>query len=439
MKNLVRNKQFRLLLAGQSLNMFGDVALFLVLGIWVKDLTGSNGAAGGVFLALSLPAFLAPFAGVYIDRFSRRLVMLLNDLVIGILVLALFFVTSAERVWIIYAVALIYGGSQQIFFAARSGLLVTMLSSDELGDANGLLESIRQGLRLVGPLIGAAVFAAFGGGAIAAIDSATFFASAAFLAAMKVPEASRSDERPPFREELTAGWRHIDRTPALRVVMVVICIVLAAIGMVEVAVFALVDEGLGREPEFIGVIASIQGAGAILGGVISGPALRRIDEVNYLGITLGAIGIGLAMLMSTSMPVVTIGLLIFGTGLAGHLVAYMTLIQKKTPEHLQGRVFSAAEALLTLPFSLSMGLSVVLISLIDYRLIYLVNGIVLAGAGWYLWFWRDPTPAATDVVASNRSSSTPRPVTTRPPERPATPGPTDRSHNPESSATSLEP
>lgn len=436
MKNLLGDKQFRLLLSGQTLTMFGDVALFLALGIWVKDLTGSNGAAGGVFLALSVPAFVAPFAGVYIDRFSRRMVMLVNDLAIGVLVLALFFVTSADRIWIIYVVAVVYGGSQQIFFAARSGLLVTMLDSDELGYANSLLESIRQGLRIIGPLIGAGIYSAFGGGAIAALDALTFFASAIFLALMKVTEAARSDERPPFRDELTAGWRHIRRTPALRVVMFVICIALAAIGLLNVALFALVEEGLGRPPEFVGVIATIQGAGSILGGVLSGPALRRIGEVNYLGITLGSVAVGLAMLTIASLPVIVVGLLIVGFGLAGHLVAYMTLIQRKTPEHLQGRVFSAAEAILTIPYALSMGAGIVLISVMDYRWVYVANGIVLAGVGGYLWFWRDPSPDATDVVT--RRNGLRRPITTRSPKRPATGGPTDRSHNPESSTTSPE-
>lgn len=402
MRHLLGNHNFRLLLSGQTLNMFGDVALFLALGIWVKDLTGSDGAAGAVFFALSLPAFLAPIAGVYIDRLSRRMVMLANDLSIGVLVLALFFVNSSDRVWIIYAVALIYGGSQQIFFAARSGLLVTMLESDDLGYANSLLESIRQGLRVVGPLVGAAIFAAFGGGAIAALDAVTFFASAAFLAAMKVPEDFVRGDRMPFKEELTAGWSHIRRTPELRVVVTVISIALGTIGLLEVAFFALVDHGLHKPPEFVGVLATIQGAGSIIGGVLAGPTLRRMDEVNLLGITIGLVGVGLGLMVVASLLVVAVGVLIVGVGIAGHLVAYMTLMQRRTPDRLQGRVFAAAEAVLTVPYALSMGVGVILISLIDYRLIYLANGVVLGAVGYYLWRWRPPgvtyplTPTAVD-------------------------------------------
>src|SRR5947208_9804045 len=155
--------------------MFGDVALFLVLAIWVKDLTGSNGAAGLVFLFFIVPSFVSPILAVVVDRYPRRRVMMLNDLVTGFGILALLLVRDRGDVWLIYAVAAFYGLSQQVFFAARSGLLAGWLESEALGDANGLLESTRMGLRVVGPPTGALLYGAFGGGATAVLDSATFF------------------------------------------------------------------------------------------------------------------------------------------------------------------------------------------------------------------------------------------------------------------------
>ncbi len=152
--------------------------------------------------------------------------------------------------------------------------------------------------------------------------------------------------------------------------------------------------------------------------------------MNYLGITLGGVGLGLGLLAVTDLRVVSIGLFIVGVGLAGHLVAYMTLIQRRTPERLQGRVFSAAESLLTIPYALSMGLSVVLIAIIDYRLIYLVNAVVLLVVGAFLWRWTEDAPEAGDLVSSGRPIVAPSP-TGRPPERPSTPGPGTRSPSPD--------
>ena len=76
--SLLRDARFRRLLAGQSLSTFGDTALYLTLGMWAKDLTGSNSAAGGVFLALGVPSLFAPLTGHLADRFRRRPLMLVR-------------------------------------------------------------------------------------------------------------------------------------------------------------------------------------------------------------------------------------------------------------------------------------------------------------------------------------------------------------------------
>jgi len=76
MITLLRNRDFRLLLAGQTLSMFGDIALFIVLAIWAKQLTGSNGEAGAVFLTLALPSLASPLGGLIVDRYPRRIVMI---------------------------------------------------------------------------------------------------------------------------------------------------------------------------------------------------------------------------------------------------------------------------------------------------------------------------------------------------------------------------
>lgn len=271
MRRLFADRRFRLLFVGQTLTMFGDVALFLVLAIWVKDLTGSDGAAGSVFLALVLPMVAAPVAAVWIDRFPRRLVMMWNDIGTGLVVLSLLFVHDRGDVWIVYVVAALYGVSQQIFFAARSGLLASWLDDDVLSEANGILESMRSGLRIVGPLTGAALYGAFGGGATAALDAATFFASAFVLFLLRVPDIARTtDHETGFGREVSEGMRHVVRTPELRVLVVVFAVALGVVGFLQPALFSLVDDGLGRPPEFVGIIAMVQGAGAVAGGVIAG-------------------------------------------------------------------------------------------------------------------------------------------------------------------------
>ncbi|MGZ8625945.1 MAG: MFS transporter [Actinomycetota bacterium] len=403
MRRLLADPRFRLLLAGQTLTMFGDVALFLVLAIWVKDLTGSDGAAGSVFLALVLPMVLAPLAAVWIDRFPRRLVMLTNDVASGALVLCLLFVQDRGDVWIIYAVAAGYGVSQQVFFAARSGLLATWLEDDALSQANGLLESLRSGLRVVGPLAGAALYGAFGGGATAALDAATFFASALVLWRLRVPDLTRNASgEASFLAEVSEGIRHVRRTPELARLVVVFAIALCVVGLLQSALFALVDEGLGRGPGFVGVIATVQGAGSIVGGVAAAWALRRVRELVVIGGGTLLTGLGLAPLALATLPAVFAGVIAVGVGIAALNVGYMTILQRRTSPRLQGRVFAASETVLNLPFAASIGVGAALVGTIGFRPMYVVNGVVLGACGLYLVLTRVGRAAPSGEVARER-------------------------------------
>jgi MFS family permease len=384
-RRLLADRNFRLLLAGQTLTMFGDVALFLVLAIWVKDLTGSDGAAGAVFLALVLPMVVAPVAAVWVDRFPRRRVMIANDIATGVVVLALLLVHDRGDVWLIYAVAAFYGVSQQVFFAARSGLLARWLDQELLGDANGLLESVRQGLRVVGPVTGAALFGVFGGGATAALDAATFFASAFFLSLLRIPDigtAERGDEG--FLAEVSEGARHILRTPELRRMVLVFVVALCVVGFLEPALFALTDDGLGRPPEFVGVIGMLQGLGSVFGGVLAGRALRTRAELPVMGVGTVLCGLGLAPLALATVPAVFAGCFALGVGLSIVMVGYFTLLQRRTANELQGRVFAAAETALNIPYAASIGAGAALIATVGFRVMYLVNAVVLGLCGVYL-------------------------------------------------------
>jgi MFS family permease len=403
MITLLRDRDFRLLLIGQTLTMFGDIALFFVLAILVKQLTGSSGEAGAVFLALSLPSLGSPLGGMIVDRFPRRVVMIVNDLVTGSMVLLLLFVHGRQDVWLIFVVAFLYGTSMTIFFSARSGLLVSMIDDDRLGEANGALESLRQGLRVGGPLVGAALFALLGGGAVAVLDSATFFASAAFLLALRVTDLEKSTERPPFFEEISAGARHMWRVSELRRLVLVLAVALSTVGMLEAAFFSLVDDGLHRSPEFVGVIGAVQGAGSIVGGITAAAVMRRVGESRLTALGLGVGGVGLGVIVVGTLVPALAGAFVVGVGLSWLLVGYVTLLQRRTSARLQGRVFAAAEALLSAPQTLSIGLGAALVTLIGFRVIYGLNAIMLWFCAWLLW----RAPASKDADFASASQDLP--------------------------------
>ena len=174
MRELLRRRDARLYLGGQVCSLLGDSALLLVLGIWVKQLTGSSGRAGLVFFAYALATLLGPLTGVVVDRVRRRTLLIVVNALGAASVLPLLAVHDAGDTWLIYAVACAYGLVNVLIGAGQSALLATMLPGELLVDANGFLQTVREGLRLVAPLAGAGLFAVAGATPVVIIDAASF-------------------------------------------------------------------------------------------------------------------------------------------------------------------------------------------------------------------------------------------------------------------------
>jgi MFS family permease len=234
--------RFRRLLAGQSLSSFGDSALYLSLAIWAKDLSGSNAAAGAVFFALGLPVLAAPLTGHLVDRVGRRRLLLVTNTAAGLGVLSLLAVHSRGQLWIIYAVAAGYGATFSLLRAGQAGLLKDLLNGDDLGSANAWFQTIQQGLRLASPLVGAALYARFGGGTLALLDAGTFAVAVLALLSINVQESQPDHDPQPLLAQLTAGFRHLRRTPVLAPIALAVAVAFSVIGFFESVDFAVIDQ-----------------------------------------------------------------------------------------------------------------------------------------------------------------------------------------------------
>jgi MFS family permease len=375
--------------------MFGDMALLIVLAMWAKELTGSNGIAGSVFAVLALPSLVAPLSGVLIDRFRRRTVMIVTDIATAALVLCLLFVDGPEDLWLIYLVAFGYGASLVAFSSARSALLHTMVPEEALGQANGSLSTVRESLRLVAPLAGAGLYAGFGGPAVALLDAATFLLSAIALWFLRVDEPAPVPSELRFTAEASAGARHLLAHPVLRTSVVVTVICMLALGISESVFFAVVDEGLGRPVSFLGVLLAVQGVGAVAAGLAMTGVIRRTGELRPVAFGLGALALGTLLSTSSSLWVVAAGLLVFGAGLPVIIVCLTTIIQRRTPGNLQGRAFTAFELFAGVPQLLSILAGAALVTLVDYRIPLVVMSLGIGASAVYAALrLRGPEPAA---------------------------------------------
>jgi len=366
-RQLFRSRDARVYLTGQSFSLFGDTAMFLALGIWVKELTHSNAAAGLTFFFGAAASLFAPFAGMIVDRVRRRPTLIVVNLLSALGVLLLLTVRNSSEVWIIYVVMFLYGLAGSVIGSAQSAFLTVLVPADQLGDANGLLRTVREGLRLVAPLAGAGLFVVVGGHWIAVLDSATFLLAGFSVLLLHVREEKPARVAQHFRDELLAGFRHVGSTPVLRRMVVALAVACCVIGFAETAIFAVVSIELHRSASFVGVMMSAQGIGAIIGGPLSAPMMRRTGERWLSGIGLALACVGCLLFEAGPLGLVMLGSVVFGLALPPLLVGDYTLIQTRTPGELQGRAFSAFDLIASLPQTISIAVGAALITVLGYH------------------------------------------------------------------------
>ncbi|KKK06017.1 MFS transporter [Micromonospora sp. HK10] len=405
MRSLLRRPGFRLFFVALTMSMIAESVLLLALAIWVKELTGSDGLAGATFLALTAPMVLAPLAGWVVDRVPRRtLFVVLNAATAGLL-LPLLAVHDAGRLWVVYAVAAGYGLSYIALGATVTALVQELVPAGLLPDANGVTQTVKQGLRLVGPLLGAGLYVLLGGPAMAAVCALGFLAAAAVGLAVRpapAPVATPTPGGPTgaaaaggptgaaagtaggWRAEVVAGVRHLVREPALRRALLAVVAATVGLGFGETLWYAYVDQGLGREPAFLGVLVSLQGIGGLLGGLASAALVRRLGELGGMALGVSAVAVGFLAPVWPVLGLAVTAAVLIGLGLPVALVGTMTLLQRQTPPDLLGRASAALDALASGPQSLAIGLGALLVGLVDYRLLFAAIGALLLAAGGYL-------------------------------------------------------
>jgi len=180
------NHDFRRLFIGQLVSQTGDwfnsVALFTLL----LSLTGSGEAVGYILIIKLLPSFFAgPLAGVVADRFNRKTIMIVADIVRGFLVLGFLLVQRPEQVWLVYAIAALEVVVSTFFDPAKSAAIPNIVSREELIPANALSAASWSVTLALGAALGGVVTDAFGRNTAFVVDSVSFFVSAAFIWAVR--------------------------------------------------------------------------------------------------------------------------------------------------------------------------------------------------------------------------------------------------------------
>ena len=372
----LRDRNARLYLGGVLVSGFGDSAMSLAAGIWVKTLTGSNGLAALVGLCLWLPTAAGPVIGVVADRVRRRPLLVAVNLLLAVVMTVPLAVRSSAQAGLLYAALALVGAGVVITDAAEAALVTAALPDELRGDFNGLVRTATESMKLLAPPAGAALFTAFGGASVALLDAATFAVAALAFRLLRVREAAPVRRRAFVADGVRRLWRH----PEPRALSLAGGAAMAASGLSGAATYALLD-GLHRSPATAAVLLWVQGLGSIAGGPAAGALMRRLGVRVFAAAGLTLFAAGVFARLCPSLPVVLGGSLLIGLGLPWPLIAALTSVQREVPDALLGRVAASAGTLMYGPAGLGLLLGSAMVSAVDYRVqTLLAGGLALVAA-----------------------------------------------------------
>jgi MFS family permease len=358
MKILI-NRNFALLWGGQAVSNLGDVILGAALVLWLADDLGRGRswapvAVSGVFIAEYGPvAIVGPLAGVFVDRWPRRLTMLRMDgarlLMTGLLAWLLrpvvpfvgeFSLPPGWQLGLVYAVLLLTQSCGQFFNPARLAVIGDIVEPEDLARATSLSQATMGLSVIVGPAIGSLLVFNFGIQWAIAADALSFAVSFVTLALMHVPVEKRpAGDHISFLQDFRQGLRALGSSRGLIAVLLASILSMSAFGALNaLAVFFLTDN-LHAQPDLYGPLGTILGLGAIAGALIAGVIAARLGLFRLLwGATL-ALGITTVVLarMQNIGPAFSLIFLAGATWIAVN-VAVEPLVLRLTAREFVGRV-----------------------------------------------------------------------------------------------------
>ena len=338
---LWRQAAFRSLLLAHLTSNLGDWLAFLALfGIVALERQSGVAGIGALAVAFMLPlVVVAPIAGVFVDRWDLRRIMVVSDLLRAGVVLAM--TVQPGTAWL--CVLLFVHQSIGCFFnPAQHAAIPRLVPPGDILRANAMTAQAAHLTKVLGPAIGGALVALLGVRGCFIVDAFTFAASAAWL--VRLPALPKiTAEAPPgkARHDLRVGLHFLWTAPRLRVLTLGLAACIAGLGSVIPSLPVHARDALRLQSVGIGLLLSGVGAGMLIGSTWLARTPVHVDRLMLMGIAAVASGLGLlGVAACTGALLAFMTIVLVGAGLSVLLVAAHTMVQEETPPPLRGRVVS---------------------------------------------------------------------------------------------------
>lgn len=359
-------RAFTILWLGQIISLLGSGMTWFAFVMWAWKTTESITSLAVISFFTFLPTtLLAPLAGTFVDRWNRKLVMILGDAASAIGTLAALILYAADKleIWHVFIIAMLAGAFTAFQYSAYTAAMTTMIPKEHYARANGMLGLSAALSGILAPVFAAALLGVIDMSGIMMIDLATYLVAFGALLWIHVPQPAVSavglQSHGTIWQETRFGFRYIRARPNLcrLAVLFMVANVFLAMGATLLAPLVLIEAENSAS-----ALALVQSTGAV-GGVVGGGLLslwggprRRIQAVLLGGIGTCLFGI-LWLGLSHAILLLAIGSFFFSFFWPFMEGSHIAIWQSKVEADVQGRVVSARELLIGLPYHLGILIS----------------------------------------------------------------------------------
>ncbi|MFQ5400511.1 MAG: MFS transporter [Anaerolineae bacterium] len=389
-RDLLKILDFRRLWLGQIVSQFGDALTHLTLILFLNRITGGSTQAIAVLLiALTLPtATLGLVAGVFVDRWQRKRVMIVSDVLRAGLTLGFAAAVVWDQLWLIYVIAFLHASVSAFFDPARSATLPRVVPEEGLLAANSLSQMSTIFFRVLGTAAAGFLVGTLNNFQLAFYaDAATFFVSALLLSRLRLPprelaQAAQVNLRAIWRE-LSAGLGIIVRTRVLAGILVAMAVTMLGIGALNVLLAPMVVNELRLPETWFGALEFTQTSAMIVGGMFVTMLAARFKSTSIVSSSLIVLGLGAAAFYTVT-KIWHLFPILFGIGLVVTPLnaAITTLMQTAVSNELLGRISSALNAVIQSSSLISMFLAGTVAALVGVRNVFVISGAIIVIAGF---------------------------------------------------------
>ncbi|MBD2523496.1 MFS transporter [Nostoc sp. FACHB-133] len=341
----LRSKNYQLFFAGQGISLIGTWMTQLAT-IWlVYNLTNSALMLGVVGFSSQIPSFfLAPFGGVFVDRFSRYRTLIGTQILAMIqsLTLAVLALTGVIEVWHIIALSLCQGFINALDAPARQAFVPELVERrEDLANAIAINSTMINGARLIGPAIGGLLIAKVGTGYCFLIDGLSYIAVLAALLAMKVkPWKNVVTDGNPL-QKVQEGFVYAFSFPPIRSILLLSTLV-SLMGLQNtILVPVIAEQVLKGGAESLGFLMAASGVGALTGGIYLATRQTILGIGKLIALAPAILGVGLiAFSLSRYLPLSLFTMLFVGLGTILQIAASNTFLQTIVEDDKRGRLMS---------------------------------------------------------------------------------------------------